>query len=97
MERFWDDALTVWEAAQNAPDESAPEMAVILDERGALRMVMEPGWSAEGLRAEYGGAIYHVTRTPQGIRLEGRGRGMSCSLRAEGYRAPRESSIALRV
>jgi len=76
------------EAATRAPGAgSASDLALVLDRSGALRIVMQDGWSPEGLRAHYGArAVYQVTHTPDGVLVEGRGPGLSCSLRARSTR-----------
>jgi hypothetical protein len=82
MSRFWQDAMQVMEAATSAPGAgSASDLALIIERSGSLRIVMREGWSAEGLRSHYGsGAVYQVTHTPQGVCVEGRANGLSCTL-----------------
>ena len=82
MSRFWTDAMQVLETASRAARDEAPaDLAVILDAAGGLRIVAAEGWSTEGLRSEYGGTVYHVTRTGRDVCVEGRAAGMSCTLR----------------
>ena len=100
MSRFWDDAQQVFETACNAPrDGQSPDLAVIVGDSGAIRIVLAEGWSAEGLRSEYGGAAYRVKLSGNGVAVDGCGTGLSCKLRKPqpGYCAPRDSSMALRV
>jgi hypothetical protein len=85
MSRFWSDAERVLEIAGHI-GEGASEMAILTDPGGSLRIVMEQGWSAEGLRAHFGGeAVYQVKRTPRGIRVEGHGPGRTCTLGVRGF------------
>jgi hypothetical protein len=82
MSRFWNDAVQVLETASSAPqDGSSSDLALIIDSTGGLRIVAATGWSIEGLQSEYGGAVYHVTRTGHDVCVEGRAPGMSCTLR----------------
>jgi hypothetical protein len=76
------------EAATSAPGAgSASNLALVIDRSGGLRIVMQDGWSPEGLRAHYGaGAVYQVTHTAQGVCVEGRAPGLSCTLRARSAR-----------
>jgi hypothetical protein len=84
MSRFWRDAMQVMESASASPAAgSASNLALVFDHSGALRIVMQEGWTAEGLRAHYGaGTVYQVTHTPQGVCVEGRAPGLSCTLRS---------------
>ena len=100
MSRFWDDARQVFETACNAPrDGLSPDLAVIVGDGGAIRIVLAEGWSPEGLLSEYGGAAYRVKQSGPQVALDGCGVGLSCKLRAPQitYCAPRESSMALSV
>ena len=82
MSRFWNDAMQVFETASCAPrDGSSPELGILIDHSGALRIVTAEGWSSEGLQAHYGArTVYHVRHTREGVFVDGRGPGMSCSL-----------------
>ncbi len=96
MSRFWQDAMQVMEAASAAPGAgSASDLALVIEHSGALRIVMQEGWTAEGLRAHYGAAaVYQVTHTPQGVSVEGRAPGLSCSFRSS---RPSASAFAAAV
>ncbi len=92
--------MQVMEAASAAPAAgSASDLALVIDRSGALRIVMQEGWAAEGLRAHYGaGAVYQVTHTCQGVCVEGSAPGLSCTLRSRGVRpavSPLPSAIPL--
>jgi len=84
MGRFWKDAMQVLDAASNARGAGgASEMAVVVEASGGLRLVAAAGWSAEGLQSHYGAkAVYHVRHTAEGVCVEGRGSGVSCTLRS---------------
>jgi hypothetical protein len=94
VSRFWQNAVQVMEAATSAPGAgSASNLALVIDRSGGLRIVMQEGWSPEGLRAHYGaGAVYQVTHTPQGVSVEGRASGLSCTFRA---RSERQASVSV--
>jgi hypothetical protein len=82
MSRFWNDAVRVLETASQAPhDGFSSDLALIIGADGGLRMVGAVGWSIEGLRSVYGGAVYRVTRSGHEVCVEGRAPGMSCLLR----------------
>jgi hypothetical protein len=82
MSRFWKDAVQLLETASHAPhDGLSSDLALIIDSAGGLRIVAATGWSIEGLRSEYGGAVYRVTRSGRDVCVEGRAPGMSCLLR----------------
>lgn len=58
------------------------DLSLVIDRAGGLRIVTTEGWSVEGLQAHHGAnVVYQVTHTREGVRLEGRGPGMSCTLR----------------
>jgi hypothetical protein len=82
MSRFWNDAVQVLETASHSTQDGfSSDFAVIVDGAGTLRIVAAEGWSPEGLRSEYGGTVYHISRTGRDICVEGRAPGMSCTLR----------------
>lgn len=83
MSRFWNTAVEVFENATSAQASGSPaDVAVVIDRSGGLRLVMSEGWSPEGLQSHYGAAaVYHVTHTPEGVCVDGRGPAMSCTLR----------------
>jgi hypothetical protein len=84
VSRFWNDALEILDTASRAPQAgSATNLAVVVERSGGLRIVAAEGWSAEGLQSHFGAAaVYQVTHTPRAVRVEGRGPGMSCTLRS---------------
>jgi hypothetical protein len=89
MSPFWNDAVQVLETASHAPhDGFSSDLALIIDSAGGLRIVTATGWSIEGLQSEYGGAVYHVTRTGHDGCVEGRAPGMSCLLRGPSMTPP---------
>lgn len=89
MSRFWEDAVQILETARRSRDGSSGDLALIIDPAGGLRIVPAEGWSTEGLCSEYGGTVYHVTRSGHGVCVEGRAAGMSCTLRVPFLTPPR--------
>jgi len=56
---------------------------VVVGASGGILIVMQPGWSADGLRTHYGAhAVYQVTHTPRGVSVEGSATGLNCRLQA---------------
>jgi hypothetical protein len=90
MSRFWDDALQVLENAACAHSAGGrSDVAVLIDHAGGLRIVAAEGWSPEGLESHYGAsAVYRVSHGAAGVCVEGRGAGVSCTLRHQDAIAP---------
>ena len=90
MSRFWNDAVEVFETASSAAEAgSRSEVAVLVDRSGGLRIVMAEGWSPEGLQSHYGArTVYRVSHNSGSVCVEGRGQGMSCTLRGPQTGAP---------
>ncbi len=86
MTRFWNDALAILDTASRAPEGGeANGLAVVVERSGGLRLVMAEGWSAEGLQSHFGAsAVYQVTHSQRAVCVEGRGPGVSCTLRRSG-------------
>ena len=85
MSRFWEDAVRVFETASQAPrDDASGDLGILIDTSGGLRIVMAEGWSPESLQSHYGaGTVYCVSQKAGGVRVEGRGQGVSCVLRSQ--------------
>jgi hypothetical protein len=65
-------AEDILEVAVTGHDSSAPDMAILMDRQGGMRMVDPLGWSIHGLSAEFGAtAVYKVERRGATIRVEG--------------------------
>ena len=82
MNRFWEDAVSVFETASNAGwEDGAGELNILIDGGGVLRMIAGEGWQLDALRAHYGArTVYQVTHTANGVRVAGRSMGVSCRL-----------------
>ncbi|HSM78963.1 MAG TPA: hypothetical protein VLT57_15100 [Bryobacteraceae bacterium] len=86
MSRFAEDALGLLETAEAARrlGGEAAETAILISERGGIRIVSEPGWSLDGLRAHYGARTAYRLSLHQGtIRVEGKEPGQACVLESE--------------
>jgi hypothetical protein len=84
VDRFWKDAFNVLEAAagQDAGDET-PEVGILIGCTGGLHIVAVQGWTPEALLAHYGAStVYRVSRTREGVQVEGRSQNLSCVLRS---------------
>lgn len=84
MNRFWEDAVSVFETARNIPrEDAAGELNILIDGAGALRIVTGQGWQPEALRAHYGArTVYQVTRTTDGVRVAGQSTAGNCVLQS---------------
>lgn len=86
MSRFAEDALGLLETAEAARrlGGEAAETAILISERGGIRIVSEPGWSLDGLRAHYGArTAYRLSLHHGTIRVEGKEPGQACVLESE--------------
>ena len=83
MNRFWQDAVSIFETAANARrDGDDGEVNILMDDAGGLRIVMDEGWRPEALAAHYGAStVYQVKHTADGLRVAGRSGGVRCDAR----------------
>jgi hypothetical protein len=91
VSRFLDNAVSIFETASAAPaDGNSPDLGILIDASGSLRIVDAAGWSPETLAAHYGArTVYHVTHTAGGVQVRGRSDGHTCVLESEAPVAPR--------
>jgi hypothetical protein len=84
MNRFWEDAVSVFETARNAPrEDGVSELNILIDGAGVLRIVAGQGWKPDALQAHYGArTVYQVTHSADGVRVAGRSMGESCVLQS---------------
>jgi len=82
VDRFWEDAVSVFETARHAARaEGSSALNILFDDAGALRIVSGEGWRPEALQMHYGArTVYQVTRTAAGVRVTGRSGSDSCVL-----------------
>ncbi|HLK67617.1 MAG TPA: hypothetical protein VKU19_29475 [Bryobacteraceae bacterium] len=90
MSPFLQHADEIFSTAQEAgPD--AGELSILVGRDGIIHMVAGTEWALEPLRLHYGAkAAYHISRGPQGIRLEARSASETCVLQSQspGRRLP---------
>lgn len=80
MNRFWQDAASIFETAAAVNDGETAKMAILVDERNGLRIVQSEGWTLEALRREYrASTAYTVTRTANSVSVEGQNADESCT------------------
>jgi hypothetical protein len=81
MDGFWTDAWRVFETANRSGNQGASDLGILIDHSGALRIVSSEGWHPEALRLHYGvRTVYQVSRTPDGVRVEGSRPGLTCRI-----------------
>jgi hypothetical protein len=66
------DAASIFETASCAPDDGqSPDLAILVERSGALRIVEGAGWRSDALQQHYGAqAVYQVTHGSCGVRVE---------------------------
>lgn len=80
VNRFWQDAASVFETASAVDDGTTANLAILVDERNGLRIVDGAGWTVEALRREYNAATaYTVTRSASRVVVEAHDGSQSCS------------------
>jgi hypothetical protein len=82
VDRFWQDAASVFETASAAADGTPLQMAILIDNRNGMRIVDSTGWTADALRREYSAdTAYTVIRSGNTIAVEGYNGHETCSLK----------------
>lgn len=84
MDRFWHDAVSVFETASSAPAGiETVGLNILIGGDGALRIVSGDGWQPEALRAHYGArTVYQVTRSAGGVKVAGHSLNQNCVLQS---------------
>ncbi len=81
MDRFLRQAEEILDVASEA-DGSSADLLILIDRQGGLRMMEAAGWSADGLRAEFGAtAFYRVEQRAHAVHVEGWQGSQSCLMR----------------
>ena len=71
-----------------AGDADSPDLGILIDRSGALRIVPAEGWRPEALQAHYGATtVFHVSHSGSAVKVVGRSRESSCVLET-GHSAP---------
>ena len=78
-ERIFETAVS----ADRAELESG-NLAILIGQDGAIRMLMDSDWRADALQAHHGArAAYRISRSGSQVRVEGASRAGSCVLQSE--------------
>lgn len=87
MDRFFENAQRIFDIARSAMDGENQDFALLIRPDGGLHFVMEATLSLEAA-AIHGGAesAYRITRSPDGVRVHGRGIGRDCVLEERSVR-----------
>ena len=82
MSRFLQDAVGIFDAAIRAAGEDAlPDMAILIDSLGGIRVMDAAGWHPESLRQHYGArSVFQITRMAGAVRVTGRSGAQRCLL-----------------
>jgi len=94
MDTFFENAHRIFDVAISAADSEHQDFALLIRPDGGLHFVMESPLSIEAA-AIHGGAenAYRITRSPRGVRVQGRSIGRDCILeerRGSSISRPRE-------
>ncbi len=102
MTTLFRQASDILETAIQAVGE--PDMAIVIDRRGGIRMLDATGWSLPGLSAEFGGlAVFRIRRHAGTASVEGWNGSEKCVLRrkqADGtapYAPPTAHAMMLQI
>lgn len=80
------DAERIFETAASADgvELESGNLAILIGQDGAIRMLMGTDWPLDSLQAHHGaGAAYRVSRNGSQVRVEGKSRTSSCVLESE--------------
>ena len=91
---FLENAERIFETAASAQsDPKSSDLAIVIGQDGAIRMLMGSDWPLDSLRAHHGAmAAYRVSRSGSQVRVEGKSGTASCVLQSEPV-----SSVARRL
>src|SRR5258708_969315 len=91
---FLENAERIFEtaASANGAELESSNLAILIDQDGAIRLLVDSDWPLDSLQAQHGGAAYRVTRSGSKVRVEGKSRTKSCLLESEPF-----SSVTRRI
>ena len=94
MTDFLQNAERIFETAASTHSEpKSGDLAIVIGQDGAIRMLMGSDWPLASLQAHHGArAAYRVSRSGSQVRVEGKTRTGSCLLQSEPI-----SSVARRL
>ncbi|MDQ2946758.1 MAG: hypothetical protein M3Y27_12565 [Acidobacteriota bacterium] len=82
MNRFWEDAASIFETASAAGEGGNSEIAILIDDQKSLRIVDAAGWGLDALRREYQAATaYTVKRSATAVVVEAENGSERCTLK----------------
>jgi hypothetical protein len=85
---FLRNAQEILDVATAASGEDC-DLTLVVDGAGVIRVLSEPGWAWNGLRAQFGpGAAYRVRRAGAKVRVEGASGADRCLLESGGPAPP---------
>lgn len=94
MTDFLENAERILDTAASAQGQpESGDLAIVIGQDGAIRMIMGSDWPLASLQAHHGAqAAYRVSRNGSAVRVEGKSRTGSCLLQSEPL-----SSVARRL
>lgn len=83
MDRFFENAQRIFDVAVSAADSERQDFALLIRPDGGLHFVMESAFSLEAAAIHGGaGSAYRITRSRDGVRVQGRSLARDCVLEA---------------
>jgi hypothetical protein len=81
MDTFFENARRIFDVAKSAASTENQDFALLIRPDGGLHFVMESSFSTEAVALHCGArTAYRVTRSRDGVRVDGRGGGRNCVL-----------------
>jgi hypothetical protein len=81
MDTLFENARRIFDVARSAGAADNQDFALLIRPDGGLHFVMESPFSMEAVAQHCGGrAAYRITRSRDGVRVDGRGAGRNCVL-----------------
>jgi hypothetical protein len=82
VNRFWEDAASIFETATAVQDAGTSEIAILIDDRRGMRIVDAAGWDVNALRREYqASTAYTVKRSGGSVTVEAENDSDRCLLK----------------
>jgi hypothetical protein len=82
VNRFWEDAASIFETASAVREGGESEIAILIDDRKSLRIVDAAGWELDALRREYQvSTAYTVKRSASSVIVQAGNGSESCTLK----------------
>jgi hypothetical protein len=82
VNRFWEDAASIFETASAVREGGESEIAILIDDQKSLRIVDAAGWGLDALRREYrASTAYTVKRNANSVVVEAENGSEHCTLK----------------